>query len=111
MAATKTQTNKQDDLQTKIVKGIKVTINPKILMDWDILMTIAEVLGGEFDPNDFSDALNRIKKVEGVMVRIFGENQYQDIKEGIKKLNGGILPVDSMMDFVNDVFNEFQGKN
>lgn len=100
-------------LQTKIIEGIKVTINPEVLLDWDVVMALVDVLedpdGG--DEISIAQAAKKIRAIESVTERIFGYEQFERIKEEIRAKHDGLLPIEPMMQFIGSIYDAFTAKN
>lgn len=103
--------SKDSKRQTKIVAGVKVTINPEILTDWDVCMKLADVMDTDGNMEDQNIAVGKIHTVDEVLTMIFGQKQFRRIRDELRSKNGGTLPVEVMMKFLSGVFEEFEQKN
>lgn len=99
--------------QTKVIDGIEVTINPEILADYDVLMKMSQVMvpDGGMDVEDFVSTAKRLKTLDDLMTTVFGAKQFDDVKERLRKKHDGVLPIEALVMFFNDVFAGFQAKN
>lgn len=101
-------TNEKATTVTKIVDGIEVTINPKILTDWDVSMALVDIM----EPDDGSmDALaKKMKLMNFVFIEVFGEDQFSRIKDALKSRYDGMLPIEEISTFLGKVFTAFSEK-
>lgn len=81
-------------VKTVTVQGIKITVDPAQLDDWEITEAVADIQFGA--PEDALKAVFLARKVLG--------DQYEMVKEHLKKRTGGHLSNETFSAFIKDVF-------
>lgn len=95
--------------ETKAVRGIEVTLDPDVLQDWDVVNDLMALTPGE-DADD-EKSIEETKAMFEAMNRIadtlYGKD-FDRYKRKLRSANGGKLPVDLVVGFINDTFEAFQ---
>ena len=102
-------------LETKIVQGIKVTINPATLTDWDVLTSLVTIASNDesadaSEEDLVKDSSKKMKAIGLLTDTIFGKDQFETIKKELRAKNDGLLPIEAIVKFISSVFDVFQGK-
>lgn len=96
--------------QTKEVAGVKVTIDPDVFNDWDVIVLMSRI-GGAADGGDDAPSLySQVADMDKLLTIIYGE-QLDGIKDHIREDNGGFVPAAAIADFLNATMEAFNLKN
>lgn len=88
------------------VHGIEVEgVTPETLNDFEFMEVIAILSDPESEPNE------RLRAIADVAPIVFGKAQWKRIKAELREQNGGKLPVEAAMGFINDTVLELKAKN
>lgn len=99
--------------ETRIVQGIKVTIDPAALTDWDVVNSLIELTSSSDDETNEGQIQNAAEKMAAlstVLDIIFTKKQIDTIKKSLREANGGYLPIEAVVYFINQIFEEFKEK-
>lgn len=92
--------------ETIVVRGISIEgVTKETLNDFEFMEVIA-VMG---DPD--ADDSERLRAIADIAPIIFGRAQWRRIKAELREQNGGKLPVEAAMGFINDTVMELNAKN
>lgn len=95
--------------ETKIVDGIKVSVDPAIFNDYRVAKKMVQVQMLTKDGNDENPEI--LIDFDALATLIFGERQFEKIQDHIAKANGGIVPTQAVFDFFGNAVSEFAPKN
>lgn len=88
------------------VQGITVEgVTAETLNDFEFLETLAMMTDPDAESGEMLRAIASIGPV------IFGAKQWKRIKADLRKQNGGKLPNEAVMEFLNDVMGALNAKN
>ena len=89
-----------------VVQGIEVEgVTRETLDDFEFMEVIA-IMG---DPD--ADGDDRLRAIASVAPIVFGKAQWKRIKAELRDRNGGKLPVDAAMGFINETVLALNAKN
>lgn len=92
---------------TKNVMGIDVTLDPRILEDWDVLNDLMSLI---VDEDDSEITPQRSKEMMVGINRLIGSlygDDFAKIKNDLRKANGGFLTITIISEFINSTFDAF----
>lgn len=82
--------------KTVTVSGVEVTVDTSLLDDWDITELIADI---QFGPSS-----EQLKTV--FLIRKILGSQYEQVKNRLRKANGGVIKNEMFGEFVQELFKE-----
>lgn len=91
---------------TKQVQGMEITLDPRVLEDWDIVCALTSLLNAD-DEMDTDDVKDSIESIQLLTERLYGK-QFDKIKKRLRKAHGGYLPISAVADFIGETFEVFQ---
>lgn len=92
---------------TKQVKGIDVTIDPRILEDWDVIHDLMGLVVDDKEELTPAQSKQMIESMDRLTKALYGE-QFSKIKKRLRKANGGFLTTTLISEFINETFEMFQ---
>lgn len=91
---------------TRQVKGMDITLDPRVLEDWDVLNDLMSLIvdeGEEITPQQTKDMVKSINRLTELL---YGES-FEKIKKRLRKANGGFLTTTTITEFINETFDVF----
>lgn len=88
------------------VRGIAVEgVTPDTLNDFEFLETVAAMS----DPD--ADDAEKLRAVAGICPAVLGRRQWRRVKSELRAANGGRLPTEAVMGFIEELMEALNSKN
>ena len=88
------------------VRGIAVEgVTPDTLNDFEFLETVAAMS----DPD--ADDAEKLRAVAGICPAVLGRRQWRRVKSELRAANGGKLPTEAVMGFIEELMEALNSKN
>ena len=89
-----------------MVRGIAVEgVTPDTLNDFEFLETVAAMS----DPD--ADDAEKLRAVAGICPAVLGRRQWRRVKSELRAANGGRLPTEAVMGFIEELMEALNSKN
>lgn len=90
--------------ETREVRGIKVSVDPRLFTDWDFVMKMSEAMGGfGGDEASVEDSIRGMRITDDLLTQALGAEQKAMVFDKIRENNDGFIPVQEVTLFLADL--------
>lgn len=92
---------------TKEIKGIKITLDPNILDDWDVQEALMTFIPSEDDDVPPKERFFALKNLCDILLG----DDFEVVREHLRENNNGVASLTDIANFMAEIFEKFRAKN